>query len=92
MTVWRIEPKVVDLKSGNSTVLPTFYIECDSSDVEAQAMGIVGIKVGQRVNLTFGPLENPRKSTANRYPIEGVWLSALNTNDIFVYSEEKKNA
>lgn len=88
MAIWRIDANVVPTK-GEAFELPTFYIECDSSEVEKRAMEIIGKRKDALVRLTFGPLTTPRKSAANRYPTEGVWLGGLDCDDIFVWIEEK---
>jgi len=88
MAIWRIDANVVPTK-GEVIELPTFYIECDSSEVEKRALEIIGKRPGvQCVKLGFGPLSTPRKSAANRYPTEGVWLGGLDCTDIFNVTEE----
>lgn len=89
MAIWRINARIVpndpNIKSFD---LNPFYLDCLAKDLERDAMAVVAKgRKDCRINLSFGPLENPRLSTAKKYVQEGIWLDGLNEDDAYVYTE-----
>lgn len=89
MTIWRIDARIVPKDNKIPAFdLHTFYIDCLACDVEKKAMQVAGEgRKNVRVNLTFGPIEKPRVSTAKTYTKEGIWLEGLACDGIYIYSE-----